>query len=220
VNSGKQLVIGLQGFNPIRAEAKFLLELHLTFADGSKAIHGTNDDEWTAYDCSHVFGLGLSGFTGGDYKQPQETVNGQLYPHGWTTAGFNDSWMPAEEKPPFARRIAQKRTLAISISEQPVSLVSTAGSNGTFFFDFEQEIQANVAIEAVVPLELAGQVVKIQLAESLRPQGGLQFPSFTGNQFAATFVLGSGNISLETHEYMEFRYGTVRKMPFVEPVLH
>ena len=150
----------------------------------------------------------MSGYTANIYKQPQETINGQTYPRGWLAANFRDSWMPAVEQLPFSRKIVPTSTQAISVSEQqPLSIVPR-GSNGNLFFDFGKEIQATLIIQAQVPPELSGQKVTIQLAESLRAQGELQFPAFTGNRFAATFILGSGNISLETHEYVEFRYGT------------
>eukprot|EP01051_Picozoa_sp_SAG22_P003311 SAG22_NODE_159_length_16948_cov_14.480503_19_plen_870_part_01 len=204
------LTIGLQGFNADRTVAKFLLELHIMFANGSKTVHGTNADEWTAFDCSYVFGLGLRGYTARDYRQPQETLNGMLYPRGWAERGFNGSWAPAVERGPFAKQIAPKSTQAISISDQALSSIArTDAHSGRFFFDFGKEIQANLVLQASVPPELAGHIVSVQLGESLRAPGELQFPALTGNLFAASFVLGSGNISLETHEYMEFRFGTI-----------
>jgi alpha-L-rhamnosidase len=210
-NRDGAFVIGLQGFNPDRRVGKFLLETHITYANGSKTVHGTNARDWTAFDCSHVFGLGLRGYTGGAYRQPQETVNGQLYPHGWMARGFTGSWAHAAEQSPFNKRVVPKSTQAISISEQaPISLVQTA-EKGVFFFDFGREIQASITLRAMaVPDELCGQLISVQLGESLRAPGELKFPGFTGNSFAASFVLGSGNFTLTTHEYMEFRFGTIR----------
>ena len=208
------LAIGLQGYNPNRTAAKMMLEVHMIDAAGRKTIFGTNAAGWITFESSRVFGLGLSNLmsTGGAYFQPQERIDGPLYPHGWRLAGFNEGqgWAPAEERPPFARHIVPKSTQSISVSVQTPPTEAVEVAPGSYFYDFGAEMQANVILTASVPAELAGLTVAVTLGESLSAVHTIRTPGFTGNRFAASFVLGAGNnISLETHEYMEFRYATL-----------
>ena len=199
--AGETLVLGLQGYNPNRTVAKFLLEMHVIHENGTEAVYGTNAHSWTAFDCSRTFGLGLDfgDTTGGAYIQPQERIDSRLYPAGWTAPSFGGQWQPALEQSSFRRRLEPKSTQALVLVEQaPITLEQTAP--GRFFFDVGQETQATLVLSASVPPELAGQTISVELGESLRAPREVRYPGFTGNHFAATFVLGAGEIELETHE--------------------
>ena len=93
------VVVALQGYNK-RPAAKMMLQLHLTYTNGTTAVYGTNQRDWQAADVSRVFGLGPQALsTGGAYSQPQEHLDARLYPHGWLEPSQQQrlGWAPAVE---------------------------------------------------------------------------------------------------------------------------
>lgn len=72
------VAISLQGYqtNP---HTRYMLELHITHANGTRTIHGTNPSTWKAFDASRAFGLAPTTVTtGGYYEGPQENTDARL----------------------------------------------------------------------------------------------------------------------------------------------
>jgi len=132
-NADGKLLLALQGFHTSGKDAKIILELHVTYSDGSKAVLGTNSTTFTALDATEMFNP--SSTNAGEYPQPLEDMDAGSSAYtkaglGWAwreQVSFDDSeWSQATEQPSFGYSLPGKTTLPLEIIDNvaPATIVS------------------------------------------------------------------------------------------------
>jgi len=180
-----------------------ILQLHLTFADGSEETHIT-DGEWTTEKGPLV---------------EDDLVNGEVYDarlehEGWNTPGYDDSqWAHASLAEPPRGRLA---SLAAFPPIAPVGTIKpvkiTSSRPGVHVYDFGQNFAGWVRLRLRAP---RGTEVKLRHAELLNPDGTLNVRPNRSARAEDTYIAKGGG--LEEYEprftYHGFRYVEVTGFP-------
>ena len=226
--------IGLQGYHTTAISSdtpRLLLQLVLTYADGSKARLSTGP-HWGALAADHIFNpVGSTGAWAGRTGMPHEAIDMRNYPPGWSTSAFStSSWGNASVAAPFVLPLGAKSALAarpIAVFSRRAASVKVLSPSGgltpsptdglRYLVDFGRELQGGINISFV--RGVAGQVLSVKLSEELLPDGSVKVPMRTGNDFADTWTLRDGAQTVMQHEYMEFRYAQIDVPAGFEPLM-
>lgn len=216
ISSRSGMCLLLQGYNT-NPNTRFVLELHLMYSNGTRIVHGTNANQWTARDVSDAFGLSdLTQTTGGYFEQPQENIDARIFPHDWLHPEFAGGWEAAVAQPLLPLPLVAKTTQALVVDEIRPTAVTQTG-RGTYFFDFGHEFMGGIrlAVSAANTAALDGQTAVLHLGESLLASNTVRYPMYTSNRYQSVLTMrGNGTSSFEHHEYSEFRFGSLE---FTDP---
>jgi hypothetical protein len=229
ISGGSNLTVAIQSFNyppnnassPIlNVPSKVLLQISLTYADGSVVVlgagGGATTTSATASLSSTFVPLSFSALNADAYfapsccvsdvawyLQPAENFVASLEPLGWRTPGYAPSppdprWVPAALQPPFdpAREpLVARPTRPMSVAEgvQPASVVQLGP--GHWFVDFGLEFQGGVRISfPSTDPALDGHTVQIRMGEELLSVDppAVKYEMRTGNTFLYTWTLRGG----------------------------
>ena len=214
--------VGLQGFHTDRysgSHPRLLLQLRLTLVDGTQQLVSTGKG-WHTFDADQAFGPTSStgAWAGGRCAgpdcsgMPQEDIDMQRYPVGWTRPGFaaGPEWQPGSPAPPFVLPLANRPARPIAMYTRRATTVTpstAAGCRSCYVIDYGLEMQGGV--ELTLAAATAGHQVIVVLSEELAPDGTPLVPMHTGNNFTARWTLAAGTQTVAQHEYMEFRYAMI-----------
>jgi alpha-L-rhamnosidase len=189
---------------PWTARTALLLQLELTFADGSRQIVAS-DDSWRMQ----------SGPTLHDSIYAGERYDARLAPRGWSTAGFDDrGWRPASFIGGPSGRLfaAEQQPIAVTGILKPTSLRQV--KPGVWVFDFGRIFAGRLRLKVAGP---TGQTVSMVQHEKLRPDGtvlaagGLVDAQLQTDQY--TLAGGGSEEWAPQFGYRGFRYVEVRGFP-------
>lgn len=150
--SNQAHVFALQGYRAPGSAAVGQPGIHLVlktwFSDGSTDSWATNSGDWLAFNATDYFNPYSS--TASAYQQPREYMDARRNPLGWRTASFvpSASWLPAKAQLPFNPAPRPKTTLPLTI-EWVSPPVLRRLSPGRWFFDFQTELMAGLALTVV-----------------------------------------------------------------------
>lgn len=178
-------------------ERALLLQLHVTYPDGSEDVLVTGSDgTWKA--------------SQGPVRMSEiyhgETYDARLERDGWASAGFDDStWIPVETRPfPKDVLVAQENEPMRIVQElQPVKTLVTP--KGELVLDMGQNMVGWMRFTVNAP---AGTVVRLQHAEVLDREGNFYTENLRlARQTIAYVCKGGGDETYEPHfTFQGFRY--------------
>lgn len=145
---------------PWRGRPKLLLQVEITFTDGTKQVI-VSDESWKYATGPIQFDGMLSG----------EVYDARLEQAGWDTPGYDDSaWAAAKVVEAPKGRLSPQMVQPIRFTKviRPVKL--TQPKPGVFVYDMGQNIAGKAHLTVTGP---AGTEVKLQYAEMLRADGTL-----------------------------------------------
>ncbi|WP_276354347.1 glycoside hydrolase family 78 protein [Cohnella caldifontis] len=191
-------------------ERSLLLQLHVTYADGSEdTVVSAADGRWKAGRGA----LRMSELYHG------ETYDARIEPEGWLLPGFDDSaWEPVSERDdPFDTLIAQENE-PVRVTEVIRPVASLVTPRGELVLDMGQNM---VGWMRFTVREAPGAVIRLEHAEVLDRDGNF----YTGNMRSArnliTYVCkGGGAETYEPHfSFQGFRYVKITGLADTEGLL-
>lgn len=193
------------------ADKRFLAQLEVRYADGSRLTVGTGPG-WRARTGGRW--LRASGDLGGGYyTAPQEFIDAREEPVGWQSPGFDDSsWQrPAEGATIGGLRPAQTPNLL----RQPVTAASVRRvGDGRWLVDLGSEIVGGLALD--LDGAHAGQTVEVRLGEELSGPDTVRYQLRGGNVYREVWTLRDGHQRLEHWGYRGFRYAELITDPSLD----
>ena len=181
---------------------KALLQLHITYEDGTEEIKGT-DETWRTAPGPLLFNCIYDG----------EIYDAGLETAGWSEPFFEESgWSPARvvDEPGGALLAQRMPALEVIETRKPVTVLRP-GSD-TLVYDFGQNFAGWVKIRVKGK---KGAKVTLRFAEDIQENGALDVSSNEGAKATATYIIGSDKA--ETYEprftYFGFRYAEITGEP-------
>lgn len=183
------------------ADKRFLAQLEVCYADGSRLTVGTGPD-WRARTGDRW--LPPSGdLRGGYYTAPQEFIDAREEPIGWLSPGFDDSsWAPAAERAPIEGLLPAQTPNLLRQAVTP-ALLRRVG-DGRWIVDLGREIVGGLALD--LDGARAGQTVELRLGEELSGPDTVRYQLRGGNVYREVWTLREGRQRLEHWGYRGFRY--------------
>jgi hypothetical protein len=190
---------------------KFLAELVVTYADGSRAVIGT-DPTWKAM--SGDYALPDAGSIGTSYyAAPRENVDARYFPHDFATAAFDDrTWASAAERAPIAELAAAPMAKVVEQHHAPVAIVEKGP--GHYFVDFGRTHAGG--IDLTVLGGVSGDTVEVRLGEVIAAADTVQYQLSTGNTYRDIYTMRDGAQRFQTWGIRVFRYAEIVGAP--EPI--
>lgn len=186
------------------SQQKFLAQLEVTYADGSRATIGSGGD-WKARRQAGL--LPAKGSAGSSYYTvPQEYWDLRQEPVGWTEPGFDDGDWSAP-----AVRAAIDGLVPAPI--EPVRLHDvtpaevTKVSDGRWLVDLGREIVGGLALEVSGS---AGDTVEVRLGEELNTDGTVRYQLRATNTYREVWTLRDGAQRFEHWGYRGYRWAELR----------
>lgn len=186
------------------SQQKFLAQLEVTYADGSRATFGSGGD-WKARRQAGL--LPAKGSAGSSYfTVPQEYWDLRQEPVGWTEPGFDDEGWSAP-----AARAAIEGLVPAPI--EPVRLHDvtpaqvTKVADGRWLVDLGREIVGGLALEVGGN---AGDTVEVRLGEELNSDGTVRYQLRATNTYREVWTLREGTQRFEHWGYRGFRWAELR----------
>jgi len=170
-------------FGPARygRDTAVVAELHLTYADGSTQVVGT-DASWRT--------------TGGP-RRSADLLDGERYDarraaalDGWDEPGFDAaSWSPVVVRPDATERLEPQTDQPVRVTQELKARKRTSPSAGTWIYDLGQNMvgKARVTVQGA-----PGQTVRIRHAEVLNPDGTMYTANFRSAKVTDHYTLASG----------------------------
>jgi hypothetical protein len=231
LRSGEANAVGIQGFHTSRFkkdDPRLLFLLKLEYTDGTSQTVGSGAG-CQAMAADHIFnpdssqGAWAGGKCGGPTcsGMPQENLDLQHYPFGWTSPGFaaGSGWSAAAVAKPFVLPLRNRPARPVAVYERtPLSVTpwTNESCKQCYLIDFGRELQGgvNLTFDCTAPSCSAGHAVTLLLSEELMPDGKPLVPMHTGNNFTSVWSLKAGTQEgVMQHEYDEFRYALVMNAP-------
>lgn len=186
------------------SQQKFLAQLEVTYADGSRATIGSGGD-WKARRQAGL--LPAKGSAGSSYfTVPQEYWDLRQEPVGWTGPGFDD----ADWSAPAVRAAIDDLVPALI---EPVRLHDvtpasvTKVADGRWLVDLGREIVGGLALEVTGS---AGDTVEVRLGEELNTDGTVKYVLRATNTYREVWTLRDGAQRFEHWGYRGFRWAELR----------
>eukprot|EP00040_Diaphanoeca_grandis_P032975 m.200886 g.200886 ORF g.200886 m.200886 type:complete len:930 (-) comp32780_c0_seq3:56-2845(-) len=200
-----------------------LIQLMLTFSDGSTTTIATGDSDWTALAVDDYYNPttpnvsvpGLNGETA--YAKALEQIDARKEVIGWMTQPTVTPMWPAAVASPYQAKenLVAKMARPLQVYKPPSPTITRNQSDVTaFFVDFGRELQGGVILD--VGDGVAGTMVNIISGELLLLNGSTD--SSTGSRidpsntwgYDFNWTLRDGEQQIVQHNYMLFRYLSVR----------
>ncbi|MFJ8113378.1 family 78 glycoside hydrolase catalytic domain [Streptomyces sp. NPDC096132] len=186
------------------SQQKFLAQLEVTYADGSRATIGSGSD-WKARRQAGL--LPAKGSAGSSYYVvPQEYWDLRQEPVGWTEPGFDDG----DWSTPAARAAIDG---LVPAPIEPVRLHDIAPAkvtkvaDGRWLVDLGREIVGGLALEVGGS---AGDTVEVRLGEELNTDGTVKYQLRATNTYREVWTLRDGAQRFEHWGYRGFRWAELR----------
>ena len=145
-----------------RDRARFILEMHLTYSDGTSEVVATDKTWKTTSDGPYISNNIYSGDT---YDARKEIA-------GWTSAGFDDSaWSAAVEAPDPSPLLVAQKMPQIRPTEEIKPVGVTSFGDTSYVFDFGKNISGLCRLRISGD---AGTEVSIVHAELVKKDGSLE----------------------------------------------
>jgi alpha-L-rhamnosidase len=199
----------LWGFHwaPWRDLPKLLLQIHLTFADGSEQVIVT-DPSWQASTGPVVF----DGLRNGEYYDARQEKT------GWTSPGYDASeWPPAVIIPEPGGPLVSQQMPPTRVMQTLEPVAVTEVKPGVFVYDLGQNIAGWAQLRLSGP---AGTTVTLKYAEMLNADGDIDQSNISWLVKSGDFqtdrytLKGSGEEAWEPHfTYHGFRWVQVTGFP-------
>ncbi len=191
-----------------RDRARFILEMHLTYSDGSTAVVATDKTWKTTSDGPYISNNIYSGDT---YDARKEIA-------GWTSAGFDDStWSAAVEAPDPSPLLVAQKMPQIRPTEEIKPVGVTSFGDTSYVFDFGKNISGLCRLRVGGD---AGTEVSIVHAELVKEDGSLEpgniniyYKPLPGYEFQTDKYILKGDVVEEwtpSFTYHGFRYAEVK----------
>jgi alpha-L-rhamnosidase len=180
-----------------------ILQVSLWYRDGRHVVSGT-DASWRERPAEWLPSPQRNS-DGGDFV---EWINGQAYPEGWSSPGYDDDgWSPVTVigpagSAPFTRTYAQRTDIEETVVE-PVRLHSLP--NGSVVADFGAVYAARPRVEFASGIP--GQTVALRVGYLLDPDGQVSTLHGTqGTNLSFTYIMRDGAQVFEAFTFLGFRY--------------
>ena len=217
-SSSSPVTLAIQAFNyppgpPAHADSKVVLQVVLTFADGSVQLVGGTGTAWRVWAADAY--MNATCCTAQQwFIAPRENFDAGAQILGWKRAGFNDSgWATPALAAPFSHPLIARPTLPLAVEVGVLPAIVERRGAGHYFVDFGVEFQGGVtvAFANVVSNGTAPTPPRVfaRFGETLLPNGlDVKYEMSTGNSYWMEWDLNSsgGDVTVETHEYLEFRW--------------
>ncbi len=183
----------------------FILQLEITFADGSKQIIVT-DPTWRFKICRVYTGRATLGYQVG----VTENIDAREIPLGWKLVDFDDSdWASAVVQDRRRWKLhAQETDILMVHDEAPVKVVEKA--KGHYFFDLGHQVVGTLRLRLTGQ---AGHKVEIRLAEELAAPETAKYVMRCNTTYQDFWTLRDGEQEIEFYDYRGFRYGEIINSP-------
>ncbi|SCL26379.1 Alpha-L-rhamnosidase N-terminal domain-containing protein [Micromonospora rhizosphaerae] len=193
------------------ADQRFLAQMEVRYADGSRLTVGTGAD-WRARSGGRW--LPAAGdLRGGYYTAPQEFIDAREEPVGWLSPGFDDSsWTPAAERAPIDGLLPAQTPNLRREAVTPAA-VRRVG-DGRWIVDLGREIVGGLALD--LDGAYAGRTVEIRLGEELSGPDTVRYQLRGGNVYREVWTLRDGTQHLEHWGYRGFRYAELITDPALD----
>ena len=192
------------------SDQRFLAQLDVVFADGSRATIGSG----TAWRARRQDGLlpdhGSTG--GGYYTAPQEYWDLRHEPAGWTEPGFDDSAWPAAVRRPAIAALAPAPVEPVRLHDVTPAAVRRV-ADGHWLVDLGREIAGGLALRVD---GRAGQEIEVRLGEELNADGTVRYALRAGPVYREVWTLRDGPQRVEHWGYRGFRYAELLCDPGLE----
>ena len=191
-------------------DQRFLAELHVLFADGTRQVIGTSE-QWRARRGGR-WRPPSPGLNTPYYRAPSENIDARGEPAGWTEPGFDDSgWEPAEVRTPIERLEPALVEPIHQHTVQPAAVERLA--DGVWRVDLGREIVGGLRLTVT---GRAGQTVEVRLGEELLPDGRVRYQLRAGNVYRETWTLRDGEQTIEHWGYRGFRWAELVTDPSLD----
>ncbi|MFD0026549.1 family 78 glycoside hydrolase catalytic domain [Streptomyces sp. NPDC058382] len=186
------------------SEQKFLAQLEITYADGSRATIGSGD-AWKARGQAGL--LPARGSAGSSFfAVPQEHWDLRNEPVGWTEPGFDDAAWPAPAVRPAVEGLAPALIEPVRLHDvTPASVTEVA--DGRWLVDLGREIAGGLSLEVTGN---AGDTVEVRLGEELDADGTVKYQLRATNVYREVWTLRDGAQRFEHWGYRGFRWAELR----------
>ncbi|MEV6109360.1 family 78 glycoside hydrolase catalytic domain [Streptomyces sp. NPDC051940] len=183
---------------------KFLAQLEITYADGSRATIGSGGT-WKARRQAGM--LPPRGSAGSSfYTAPQEYWDLRREPTGWTEAGYDDGDWERPASRTAIDGLAPARLEPVRLHDVvPVSVTEVA--EGRWLVDLGREIVGGLSMRVT---GRAGDTVDVRLGEELNPDGTVKYVLRAGNTYREVWTLRDGAQRFEHWGYRGFRWAELR----------
>ena len=182
---------------------KMILQLELTYADGSKQIV-VSDDSWK---------VTADGPIRANNEFDGEEYNAMMEMPGWNTSGFDDSkWLQAElvQAPGGTLEAQINRNIKIMETIRPIGI--NQPKSGMYILDMGQNMVGKVAMKVKGK---AGDQVKLRFAEVLQDDGTLYLDNIRGALVTDLYTLKGADTELfePVFTYHGFRFVEITGYP-------
>ncbi|WP_272922510.1 family 78 glycoside hydrolase catalytic domain, partial [Streptomyces sp. SID5785] len=183
---------------------KFLAQLHITYADGSRQTVGTGP-AWRARRQQGL--LPPKGSAGTNfYSAPQEYWDLRHEPVDWTRPGFDDRGWEAAVTRDRVDGLVPARVEPVRLHDvRPRSVTEVAP--GRWLVDLGREIVGGLRLEVHAR---TGDTVEVRLGEELNADGTVRYQLRGGNTYRETWTLRDGDQHVEHWGYRAFRWAELR----------
>ncbi|MFI1354817.1 family 78 glycoside hydrolase catalytic domain [Streptomyces sp. NPDC020898] len=186
------------------SQQKFLAQLEVTYADGSRATIGSGGD-WKARRQAGL--LPAKGSAGSSYfTVPQEYWDLRQEPVGWTGPGFDDAGWSAPVVRAAIDGLVPAPIEPVRLHDvTPASVTKVA--DGRWLVDLGREIVGGLALEVTGS---AGDTVEVRLGEELNSDGTVKYVLRATNTYREVWTLRDGAQRFEHWGYRGFRWAELR----------
>ncbi|MFI9580550.1 family 78 glycoside hydrolase catalytic domain [Streptomyces sp. NPDC052236] len=186
------------------SQQKFLAQLEITYADGSRATVGSGSD-WKARRQAGL--LPAKGSAGSSYfTVPQEYWDLRHEPVGWTEPGFDDSDWHTPASRDAIDGLVPARIEPVRLHDvTPASVTKVA--DGRWLVDLGREIVGGLALAITGS---AGDTVEVRLGEELNTDGTVKHVLRATNTYREVWTLRDGAQRFEHWGYRGFRWAELR----------
>ncbi len=186
------------------SQQKFLAQLEVTYADGSRATIGSGGD-WKARRQAGL--LPAKGSAGSSYfTVPQEYWDLRQEPVGWTGPGFDDADWSAPAVRAAIDGLVPAPIEPVRLHDvTPASVTKVA--DGRWLVDLGREIVGGLALEVTGS---AGDTVEVRLGEELNTDGTVKYVLRATNTYREVWTLRDGAQRFEHWGYRGFRWAELR----------
>lgn len=217
---GGPIVLGLQCFESTGGSsaavyAQVVIRTQSSSGTAGPTVIFHTDGSWSAFDATKAYGP-TSISTGKAFMSPQEDADARIMPQRWQYPGFkpaSDAWKSAAVRTGGLINATAKSTLALVVTEGVKPVSTRAVSEQELFLDFGVETMGGVTVDVVDGGTLpAGTQLQVTVGEELVHGSSTEilYPMRTANKYQNVWTTRDGAHSLSHHEYMLFRYVSIK----------
>lgn len=182
----------------------FILELDVTYMDGTK-VQFVTDDSWTCFQSKTYPGERTMGYK----TQFEENVDMRLEPQGWRKCGFDDAaWL----KPLVERQdhvFSLQMTPPLQHAHVKPVLTKDKGK-GNWFYDFGTEIAGHTRVKIKGS---EGTKIEVRHGEELSAPDTVRYDMRANCRYQEFPVLSGKDDVIEFYDYKAFRYIEILNAP-------